>query len=123
MADVTAAHALSLAMSRERLRQARAALFRSDCAIGAMRVGPVTAGVGTVGVIMLTGWGFRGGASLAAKDGAAVEAVTKSVSARLSSGMPRLVSPRRARPTAPSHHLGLHVVSGHRAGALSTPDR
>ncbi|HEY7233183.1 MAG TPA: hypothetical protein VH539_03490 [Gemmatimonadaceae bacterium] len=65
MADIIAAHAVSLAISRERLRRAGAALFRSDGATGAIRVGPVTAGVGTVGVIMLTGWGLRGGASLA----------------------------------------------------------
>ena len=66
MADVIAAHTVPLATSREGMRLVRAALFRSDGATGAIRVGPVTAGVGTVGVIMLTGWGFRGGASLAA---------------------------------------------------------
>ena len=66
MADIAAAHAVSLVTNRERGRAVRAAGRRSNGAMGAMRVGPVTAGVGTVGVIMLCGWGVRDGAKVAA---------------------------------------------------------
>ena len=64
MADIAAPHAASLVMKRERPRTVRVALRRSGGATEAIRVGPVTAGVGTVGVIMVSGFGIRVGASL-----------------------------------------------------------
>ena len=67
MADIAAPHAASLVINCERPRAVLAEERRSEAATGtgAMRVGPVTARVGTVGVIMLCGLGVRGGAKLA----------------------------------------------------------
>src|ERR1051326_4040342 len=55
IAEIAAPHAASLAISRVRPRHVLAAVRR--CAVGAgatIRVGPVTAGVGTVGVLMVS---------------------------------------------------------------------
>ena len=65
IADMAAPHAASLPINRLRLRNIRTASRRAEGSGGAIRVGPVTAGVGTVGVIMVSGWTDRRGARIA----------------------------------------------------------
>ena len=67
IADIAAPQAASPAISRERARHVFVGSRRSDEATGAIRVGPVTAGVGTVGVIMVSAEALsRSGARIAA---------------------------------------------------------
>ena len=68
IAEIAPPHAASPAMNCVRARHVFAGSRRSAAETGAIRVGPVmgTAGVGTVGVIMVSGWGAHVDARIAA---------------------------------------------------------